>query len=87
MKTVSDVYHPVVFKDANKINLNVQIWLECPTSTNNLHSAAVKGGGIGQKRETMDLRKDFIIYAIDSDPSPTQFRLLAGKFLALLKPC
>ena len=43
------------------------------------HGTVHIGGGIGQKRETMNLLKDYIIYAIDTDPSPTQFRLLPAR--------
>ena len=39
------------------------------------------GGGIGQKKEKMNLLKDRIIYAIYTDPSPTQFYFLQGKVL------
>ena len=57
----------IQFKKSQKENnfpysLNVQIWLECPTSTSNLHSAALIGGGIGQKRDNGLMKKLHNIY-------------------------
>ena len=63
---------------------NFRAWLRA--STSNLHSPAFIGGGIKQKRETINFWKDCIMYATGTAWFlPTQFRLLQGKILALWK--